>query len=92
MSSIKKILLDKKKLKRANVIFYRQNKPGNTMPQLSLMGNHQIKEWIPFTDQEHDMMAKDFANSLVAFKIKAQYDEKELDMDDFKMEIEDEKL
>ena len=32
MSSIKKILLDKKKLKRANVIFYRQNKPGNTMP------------------------------------------------------------
>lgn len=69
MSSIKKILLDKKKLKRANIIFYKQNRPGNTMPQLSLMGNHQIKEWIPFTDQDHEMMAKDFANSLVAFKI-----------------------
>lgn len=33
------------------------------------MGNHQIKEWIPFTDQEHEMIAKDFTNSLIAFKI-----------------------
>lgn len=56
--SLKNLILEKKNLKKANILLFKQV-------------NSKEKQvlWVQFTPQDFEMQVKDFASSVIAFKI-----------------------
>lgn len=56
--SLKNLILDKKKLNKANILLFKQV---NTKEKQG--------QWAQFTPQDFELQVKDFASSVIAFKI-----------------------
>jgi len=57
---VKKLILERKKLKKASILLFRQNdSKGGMMPQINLM-NQNVSAWIPITNSELELPAKEF--------------------------------
>ena len=56
--SLKNLILEKKNLKKANILLFKQV---NSKEKQGL--------WVQFTHQDFEMQVKDFASSVIAFKI-----------------------
>jgi predicted nucleic acid-binding protein len=56
--SLKNVILDKKNLKKANIVLFKQ-----------VSSKEKQGQWAQFTPQDFELQVKDFASSVIAFKI-----------------------
>jgi len=56
--SLKNVILDKKNLKKANIVLFKQ-----------VSSKEKQGQWAQFTPQDFELQMKDFASSVIAFKI-----------------------
>lgn len=56
--SLKNVILDKKNLKKANIVLFKQ-----------VNSKEKQSQWAQFTPQDFELQVKDFASSVIAFKI-----------------------